>query len=284
MAQATHKQPLILVSQDYDPDIWRSLDEEESEFQSWFAVAQDIWGRGCYLPGQAEAVREGASGLTIGKAMTVAAVGCTVGGLGPVAIENAIRIEVFESDAVLLKDAQAEPDPAGKLLRLTGWDPKKPELPAARYDGLMALRAVSASPDPVIATKALAAAVKPGGRIFIDELYASDPSAAALVAQGIAGPTSKIALHDQRAVLETLEGEKLEPRATSVVNEQMMAVIRAGLSQAVAVAQSLRAIPQPFRRQRMSAFADELQRAATLHQAIEKGLVTALRTIHYKPA
>lgn len=136
---AQRKQPLILVSEDYDPDIWRSLEEEESEFQSWVAVAQDIWGRGCFLPGQAAAVREGAAGLTLNKTMIIGAVGSAVGGLGQIATD------------------------------------------------------------------------------------------------------------------------------------------------AVQIAQRLKAIPQPFRRQRMSAFADELQRAAVLHHAIEKGLVTAMRTLHYKP-
>jgi len=282
-AAAQRKQPLILVSEDYDPDIWRSLEEEETEFQSWLAVAQDIWGRGSFLPGQAAAAREGAAGLTINKTMIVGAVGCSVGGLGQVATDTGAYIEVFEADPSLLKHQLAEPGPSGKFLKPAAWDPEKPELRAGRYHALMALRALSVSPDPVAATKAIAAAVKPAGRLFMEELYAPDPSVAALVAQGIAGPTHKVMLHPHAVVTETLEAEKLEPRAKVVVNEQIMSAIRAGLAQAVEIAQRLKAIPQPFRRQRMSAFADELQRAAVLHHAIERGLVTALRTIHYKP-
>jgi hypothetical protein len=284
MSQAAQrKQPLILVSEDYDPDIWRSLEEEESEFQSWVAVAQDIWGRGCFLPGQAVAAREGAAGLTVNKTMIVGAVGSAVGGVGQIATEIGAYIEVFESDPSLLKHLLAEPGPSGKFLRPAGWNPEKPELRAGRYHALMAMRALSVSLDPVAATKALAAAVKPAGRLFIDELYAPDPSVAALIAQSIAGPTHKMTLHPQAAVMETLEADKLEPRAKVVVNDQLMSSIRAGLAQAVEIAQRLKAIPQPFRRQRMSAFADELQRAAVLHHAIEKGLVTAMRTLHYKP-
>lgn len=284
MSQAAQrKQPLILVSEDYDPDIWRSLDEEESEFESWVAVAQDIWGRDCFLPGQAMAASEGAAGLTINKTMTVGAVGSAVGGVGQIASETGAYIEVFESDPSLLKQLLAEPGPGGKFLRPAGWNPEKPELRAGRYHALMALRALSVSPDPVAATKAVAAAVKPAGRLFIDELYAADPSVAALIAQGIAGPTHKVTLHPQAAVMETLEAEKFEPRATVVVNDQVKSAIRVGLAQAAEIAQRLKAIPQPFRRQRMSAFADELQRAAVLHHALEKGLVTAMRTLHYKP-
>lgn len=284
MSQAAQrKQPLILVSEDYDPDIWRSLEEEESEFQSWVAVAQDIWGRGCFLPGQAAAVREGAAGLTLNKTMIIGAVGSAVGGLGQIATDAGAYIEVFECDPSLLKHTLAEPGPSGKFLRPAGWNPETPELRAGRYHALMALRALSACPDPVAATKAIAAAVKPAGRLFIDELYAADPSVAALVAQGITGPAHKMTLPTQAAVMETLEAVKLEPRAKVVVNDQLRSAIRTGLAQAVQIAQRLKAIPQPFRRQRMSAFADELQRAAVLYHAVEKGLVTALRTLHYKP-
>jgi len=284
MSQAAQRrQPLILVSEDYDPDVWRSLDEEESEFQSWVAVAQDIWGRGCFLPGQAAAAREGAAGLTVNKTMIVGAVGCGIGGVGQIAAETGAYIEVFEGDPSLLMHQLAEPGPGGKFLKPAAWTPEKSELRAGRYHALMALRALSMSPDPVAAIKSIAAAVKPAGRLFIDELYAPDPSVAALVAQGIAGPTHKIALHPQAVVTETLEAEKFEPRAKVVVNDQVKTAIRAGLAQAVEIAQRLKAIPQPFRRQRMSAFADELQRAAVLHHAIEKGLVTAMRTLHYKP-
>lgn len=284
MSQAAQrKQPLILVSEDHDPDIWRSLENEESEFQSWVAVAQDIWGRGCFLPGQAMAAHEGAAGLTLNKTMIVGAVGSAVGGVAQVAAEAGAFIEVFESDPSLLKHLMGEPGGAGKFLRPAEWNPQKPNLRAGRYHALMALRALSVSPDPVAATKALAAAVRPAGRLFIDELYAPDPSVAALVAQGIAGPTHKVVLHPQAVVMETLEAEKFEPRSKVRVNDQLMSTIRTGLAQAVELAQRLKAIPQPFRRQRMSAFADELQRAAVLHHAIEKGLVTAMRTLHYKP-
>jgi hypothetical protein len=282
-AAVQRKQQLILVSEDYDPDVWRSLDEEETEFESWAAVAQDIWGRGCFLPGQAAAAHEGAAGLTINKTMIVGAVGCAVGGVGRVAIETGTYIEVLEGDPNLLTHELSEPGPGSKFLKPEAWDPAKPALRAGRYHALMALRALSVSPDPVAALKAIAAAVKPAGRLFIDELYAPDPSVAALVAQSIAGPTHKLTLHAQAVVTEALETEKFEPRAKVVVNDQVKAAIRTGLAQAVEIAQRLKAIPQPFRRQRMSAFADELQRAAVLHHAIEKGLVTAMRTLHYKP-
>ena len=278
-AAAQRKQPLILVSEDHDPDVWRSLDEEESEFESWAAVAQDIWGRGCFLPGQAQAVREAADAIADDKAQTVAIVGCAVGGVEALA---GARIEVFECDLALLMHLQ-QSDGAAPIER-TEWNPAALELQADRYRNVVAQRALSLCANPAAAVATLVAAVKAGGRLVIDDLYAADPSVAALVAQGIAGPGHKLALHPATLVMEALKAQALELRANVVANDQLMVAIRAGLSQAVDIAHRLKVIPQPFRKQRMIAFADELQRAVVLHQALEKGLVTSMRTVHGKPA
>jgi hypothetical protein len=282
MSNAARKQPLILVSEDHDPDIWRSLDEEETSGQAWLAIAQDIWGRGNVLPDQAAAMREAAIGLSIDKTRTIGAVGRALGGVAALATQHNTYIELFECDEAFTAHLAAEPGAAGKFLRPAAWSPDKPALRADRYHGLIAARAFSASADPAATAAALAAAVKPGGRLFIDDLYAPDPSVAALVAQAIATPNAKLTLHSSTPLMETLEAAKFEPRAKVVVNDQLMRAIRAGLAQATTIATRLKAIPQPFRKQRLEAFADELQRVTVLHHALEKGLVTAMRTIHYK--
>ena len=282
MSKVRRKRPLILISEDYDPDAWRTLDEGETEFQSWAAVAQDIWGRGCFGPGQAKAAREGANGLTINKTQILGAVGCGVGGVAPIASGLGAYIEVFESDPALLAYEQQDPGASGKFLKLAAWAPQKPELRADRYHGLMAFRALSAAADPAPIAKALAAAVKPSGRLFSDEIYAPDPSVAALIAQAIAAPGQKFFFHAHDVAMEAFAAGNLEPRSKATANEELLNEIREGLARSQDMAQQLKAIPQPFRKQRMTAFADELQRAAVLHQALEKGLVTAVRTIHYK--
>jgi len=282
MSKVRRKRPLILISEDYDPDAWRTLDEGETEFQSWAAVAQDIWGRGCFGPGQANAAREGANGLTINKTQILGAAGCGVGGVASIASGLGAYIEVFECDQALLAYEQQDPGASGKFLKLAAWAPPKLELRAERYHGLMAFRALSAAPDPAPVAKALADAVKPAGRLYSDELYAPDPSVAALIAQAIAGPGQKFFFHAHDAAMEGFAAGNLESRSKSTANEQLLNDIREGLARSQDMAQQLKAIPQPYRKQRMTAFADELQRAAVLYQALEKGLVTAVRTIHYK--
>ena len=278
---AARKRPLILVSEDYDPEEWSRV-EGESEVQSWLAVAQDLWGVGCYAPGQREAARTGAGGLTITKKQIVGAIGGALGGFADVASANGgAYIDIFDCDAEVLDFKRKDPA-AGKLLKLAGWDPAKPEFTADRYHSLFAIRAMSRCTALEPFLKALAGAVKPGGQLFAEELHANDPSVAALIAQSIAGPGQKLTLHAAETAARTLQNEGLELRSTATVNEQLAAAIHAGLARGQEIAQLLKTVPQPFRRQRLRAFTDELQRAAVLYQALDRGLVTAIRTIHRK--
>lgn len=283
MSTAARRRPsTILVSENYDPAVWHTVEGEESPFDAWVAVAQDIWGRGCFAPGQASAARQAAIALTINKTMIVGAVGGVVGGVGQIANETGAHIEVFEADAAMVSHAKADTGPGSKLLRVAALDPAMGDIKADRYHALMGLRASALSADPAKVMDALAAAVRPGGRLFLDELHAADPSVAALIAQGIASPGRKPALHTPALVMDALKDKRLEPRARTVVSDELAADIRLGLSKAIEIAQRLKEIPKPFRKTRLSAFADELQRAAVLHHALEKGLVTAVRTLHYK--
>ena len=280
---AVRKRALILVSEDYDPEEWSRV-EGESEVQSWLAVAQDLWGVGCFAPGQREAARTGAGGLTITKKQIVGAVGGALGGLAEVASENGgAYIDVFDCDAAVLEFKRNDPA-ASKLLKLAGWDTAKPAFTGDRYHSLIAARAMSccASPEPLL--KALASAVKPGGQLFVEELHANDSSVAALVAQAISPPSQKLTLHPTDLAARTLQAEGLEVRSTATVSEQLAQIIHAGLARGQEIAQLLKSVPQPFRKQRLRAFTDELQRAAVLYQALDRGLVTAVQTIHRKPA
>ena len=279
MSNATRrKQPLVLVSEDYNPDVWQTHDGE-SETQSWLAVAQDLWGRGCFGPGQLDAMRQGAGGLTLDKKKIVGAAGCSLGGLGQAAGEYGAYIDVFESDGEVLAYCQSN---AGKLLKFAAWNPLVPNLKAERYHALIASRAFSLTEDVGFLAAHLSKGLKAGGNLFVDELYAADASVGQLIGQAIAGPGQKFYLHSQDEVLQAFKGTHAEMRSNASANESLMGVIRKGLTYGEELARLLKAIPQPVGRQRLMAFANELQRAAVLYQGLEKGLVTAGRHIFFK--
>ncbi len=280
---APRKQSLILVSEDYDPQAWSALEGGETEIQSWLAVAQDLWGAGCYGPGQAEAMRQGADGLAVTQEHIVGTIGGALGGVAEVAAGCGAVIDVFDCDAEVLAYKQQDAGAADNLLKLFPWNPEKPDFQADHYDGLIASRAISFASQVEPVVKALAKAIKPGGQLYVDELYAADPSVSALIAQATASPGQKLCIHPQDAVMQALKEAALELRSSAPANEPLMDAIHKGLTRGQEIAQLLKAVPQPFRKQRMVAFANELQRAAVLYQALEKGLVTATRSIHYKP-
>lgn len=281
---AAKKKPLILVSQDYDPKAWETLESGESEFESWAAVAQDLWGLGCYGPGQHDAMLQALNGVAIHKSKVVGVIGSTLGGIGIIAEENNAYIDVMDCNTELLQKPPQPPADAkgGKFLKSLGWDPNKIQMPAARYHGLVCAGAISLAPNLADAVQSLTAAVKPGGFLFIDEIFATDPSAAALIAQGIARATEKLHLRPQDEIVKALQGASLELRSNAASAEPVMDAIRKGLLGGKDIAQILTTIPAPFRKQRMMAFVGELQRAAVLFQALEKGLATAARLIFRK--
>lgn len=279
------KKPLILVSETHEPEAWGARDYGESEFESWLAVVQDLWGAGCFGPGQLDAMRQAANGLTMTKEKTIGAIGGAVGGLGTVAVELGAYIDVFDCDAAVLAFKRWDDGSAGagKLLKLSPWDPPIPALQAKRYHGLIVAGALSLATSTAPLIKAIAGAVKDGGQLFVDALYAKDLSVGALVAQSIASPGQTLTLHTQAAVMDGLKKEGLELRSSAPADAQLIETIHKGLTRGQEIAQLLKAVPPPYRKQRLLAFTNELQRAAVLYQALERGLVTAVRTIHAKP-
>jgi hypothetical protein len=278
------KRPLILVSEDYDPRAWGERDAGESEFESWAAVVQDLWGTGCFAPGQASNLARAANAVTIKHGHVVGAIGGALGPLAPVAAERAVAIDAFDCDRDMLAFKREQPQPSGRgKLVHQSWNPARPELKAGHYDSLIAARAFTfvARPDPLCQT--LAAAIKAGGLLFVDELYAADMLVAALVARTTALPDQKRYLHGYDAVTQGLADGGLELRSTATTTEQLLAEVKAGLARGEQLADFLTTIPEPFRRQRLTALRDELERAAGLSHALDRGLITAIRTLHRKP-
>jgi hypothetical protein len=279
---AARSEPLVLVSGDYNPSVWQSRSEPESAFDSWLAVAQDVWGRGCFRAGQKEAMQHCANSLPIDKSKVAGVIGRTLGGLGAIAAESGVHLDVVDCNKALLDFLEYDTGVGKKYLKQEAWYPAAPELRAGRYHGLIASGAFGASADAGRLAKVLAAGLKSRGQIVVDEIYAEDTAAAALIAQGVRGPSGAPTIHAFGAVAGALAAAGFEPKWKVAVTDRLIASIATGLTNAQEIAQRLKEIPQPFRKQRMTAYADELQRTAVLHQALQRGLVTAVRTKHGK--
>jgi hypothetical protein len=77
---------------------------------------------------------------------------------------------------------------------------------------------------------------------------------------------------------------ELELRSTNEANRLVKGDIRNGLVHAQQVAQELKKIPEPMRKQRLIALTQELQRAVILYDALDRGAIVATRFVLHKKA
>ena len=276
---ARPKKPLVLVSDDVEPPHWDA--KGEPELMSRLAVCQDVWGRNCFAPGQAFAMRQAAYALAVNKTQIYGAIGACLGGFGPMLQEFGVHVEVFESDQQLYEHNAASPNFLGKLIKFERWDEAKPILKPKRYHRLSAYGAFAATKNLESLAAELCAALRPGGVLYIDEIWSNDRSSAQALASATSIWPNERCFRSKGDVLGLLE-RGLELRSTLEANRLVKGDIRNGLMHAQTVAQKLKQIPEPTRKQRLIALTLELQRAVVLYDALERDAVVATRYIFQK--
>ena len=273
--------PLVMLSQEYDDDPWAAFEGPETPFQSWLAVRQDLWGLGCFEPNQPELIHECALALEMTPAQIVGAVGRDVGGLGDFAAKAGIYIEIHERHAALLAHHDAKF--AGTHLRLSAWNPEAPGFRSNRYHALLAANALSSVDDLSTTAGALCDSLKPGGLLFVSDIWAADDSVAALLPQG-SDKLCRDAIYDPLpSAMAALTGAGLQQRTQVDVSAVLRETIRLGLLRAQGIASKFNGIPVVVRKQRMLAFADELKRISLSHLALGDGMLKSTYSIFRKP-
>ena len=275
------RRPLILVTDDLEAMHWDATGE--SELFSRLAVCQDIWGRNCFAPGQVYSMKQAAIALAVNKTQIFASIGSSMGGLGPVSLSHGVHIEVFEANPILYEHNVSCPQFLGKLLKLERWKPGTPALKANRYHSLSMFGAFAAAQDVKIFASEVRASLKAGGYLYVDEIWANDKASAARVAVAASLWQDELCYRSKGEVIALLAHE-LELRSTNEANRLVKGDIREGLVKAQIVAQKLKLIPEPMRKQRLIALTQELQRAVVLYDALDRELVTATRYIFHKKA
>lgn len=275
------RKPLCLVTDEREPGIWEM--SEETDFMSRLAVCQDVWGRDVFSPGQAFALRQAANAIAINKTQIIGAIGIAMGGLGTTVQEFGAHIEVFEGDRELCEHNQATPSFLGKLIKLERWTPGSPVLKAKRYHRLITYGAFAAVDQVASFVKELSEALKPGGYLYVDEIWAEDAAEGRAIAREASLLAREMCYRRKAEVIGALSAT-LELRSTSEANRLVKRDIRDGLVGAQMIAQKLKLIPEPLRRQRLIALSNELQRAVVLYGALDRDVVVATRYMFHKKA
>jgi hypothetical protein len=277
---ARPRKPLVLVSDDVEPPHWDAAGEDE--IVSRLAACQDVWGRNCFTPGQNFAMRQAAYALAVNKTQIFGAIGSFMGGFGTLLQEFGAHVEVFEADAQMYEINAASPNYLGKLIKLERWTPGQPALKANRFHRLCLYNAFSAVTDVDVFATEVSAALKPGGFLYLDEIWANDRASAKVLASACSLWPGAQSYKAKGEVLGLL-GRELELRSTNEANRLVKADIRNGLVHAQSVAQKLKQIPEPSRKQRLIALTQELQRAIVMYDALERQAIVATRFIFQKP-
>jgi hypothetical protein len=277
---ARPKKPLVLVSDDVEPPHWDAAGEPE--LVSRLAACQDVWGRNCFTPGQSFAMRQAAYALAVNKTQIFGAIGTFMGGFGPLLQEFGTHVEVFEGDAQMYEINSASPNFLGKLIKLERWKPGHQTLKAKRYHRLCLYGAFSAVENVEAFAQEVAASLKPGGFLYIDEIWANDRSQAKVLASACSLWPGNFT-YKVKGEIVGLMSRELELRSANEANRLVKSDIRNGLVHAQSVAQKLKQIPEPSRKQRLIALTQELQRAVVMYDALERDAIVATRFIFQKP-
>ena len=159
--------------------------------------------------------------------------------------------------------------------------PGELRLKARRYYRLATFWAFAAAPDPAALVHEITAALKPGGYLYIDEIWANDAASARQLACASSLWQDNLCFRRKGEVLN-LFARELEFRSANEANRLVKSDIRDGLAHAQEVTQRLKQVPDDIRKHRLIALTKELQRVVVLFDALDRGAVTATRLVFHK--
>jgi|GEM_PF-1370194 len=265
---AVGKPKIVLLGQK-DPTKEVELTPDEGQFESWLAVAQDMWGYANLTPFD-----------SIFASRAIGTIVPTQGGnFGVLTYQLGYRLFTFSREGGIWIDAfEAEPTvskmekrPKDKV-KLATWQPGKKLLAGKRLTHLAML-----SPSRMAGTvKGLideaAPALKKDAQVFVADVMRG-PNAKA-------GCPYKYLPSDYKAWLDA-SGLKFYSEI-DITSDVRVALLR-GLHNSLNMVANIRKLREPWKGQRFKAFEKELESVVALHMAIERGEAVAMGFYYTKP-
>ena len=273
--KAVVKPKIILLGQK-DPAEQIELDPNESPFESWLAVAQDMWGEG-----NLTAVDRVFASAAIGAlAVTNKAI------FGVVCYHLGYRLFCYSREIDIWVDAyECEPAvstiqkrPKDKV-KLSLWNATKRPLGTSRFTKLAVLCPSKISGSSVASSRDYANSLKPGGNLFLADIFARDDKAKA-PSKTLLGDLKLQSLADYQ---NALSQAGLTLYNVVDLTEDTKGAIRKGLYNSIGMLKNIRALSEPWRGQRLAAYYRELEFLSRLYQDLESGDVAANGIFAMKP-
>jgi len=263
--------PKIVLLSQKDPTKDVELAPEEGPFESWLAVAQDMWGAGNLTPFDSVFASRAIGAM----APTQNAV------LGAVCYQFGRRLFTFCREANIWVDAwEGEPalsqieKRAKDKVRFAVWSPGKKQLGSSRLTHIAVLSPsrLAGAPDELVREAVLA--LKKGGSLFVADLVRTGADIA------LPGTPSLHTAEEYRAWIEA-EGVKFYSEH-ELTGDVRICLVR-GLHHSLNMLANVRRLREPWRGQRFKAFQQELESTVALYGAIERGEVAALGLLYTRP-
>lgn len=265
---AVGKPKIVLLAQK-DPKKEVELSPDEGPFESWLAVAQDMWGIGNLTPFDVAFASRAIGTIVPTQGGNFACVCYQLGHrMFTFSREAGIWIDTFEGESALSK---LEKHPKKDKIKLATWKAGTNQLGSNRLTHLAILSPSRLGAEPKTLASEAAKSLKKDGQLFLADV--------------MCGPKGKPA-SDRRLLDEwkqALTDAGLTFYSEHDFNSDIRANLLRGLHNSVNMAANVRHLQDPWKAQRFKAFDQELESVVTLHMAFERGLASAAGLYFKKP-
>lgn len=258
---AVGKPKIVLLGQK-DPNKEVELAPEEGPFESWLAVAQDMWGQSNLSPFDSIFASRAIGTIVPTQAGNFGVLTYQLGArLFTFSREGGIWIDAFEAEPALSK---MEKRPKDKV-KLAAWAPGKGLLAGKKLTH-MAILSPSKMPGTVEGMiKEAGPALKKDAQVFVADVMCA-PNA----------KPSAYFKHKPEEYKAWLEAAGMKFYSEIDITGDVRVALLRGLHNSLNMLANIRKLREPWKNQRIKAFEKELEAVVSLHMAIEKHLVVAM--------
>ena len=263
---AVGKPKIVLLSQK-DPNKAVDLSLDEGPFESWMAVAQDMWGIGNLTPFDSVFASRAIGTIVPTQGGNFACVCYQLGQrMFTFSREAGIWVDTFEREPTLSK---LEKRPKDKV-KLAVWKAGSNQLGSNRLTHLAVLSPSKIGGSPQALAQEAAKARKKDGQFFLADI--------------VCGPNGKPAGDRQRLEdwKKWLEAAGLKFYSEVDVTADLRSSLLRGLHNSINMVANVRHLQEPWKGQRFKAFEKELEQVVVLHTAFERGLASAVGLYYSK--
>jgi hypothetical protein len=262
--------PKIVLLSQKDPNKEVELAPEEGPFESWLAVAQDMWGVGNLTPLDSVFASRAIGAMPPSQSSAFGVVCYQLGHrLFTFSREGGIWIDAFEGEHAL---SRMEKRPKDKV-KFAKWTPGKKQLGNSRLTHLAMLSPSRLDGPHNELVNDAARAMKKDGSVFVADLMQKR--------EGVELPGLP-KMHSPDEYRSWLDAAGLKFYNEHDMTGDVRVALLCGLHHSLNMLANARKLRDPWRSQRLHAFQQELETTVALHLAMDRGDVAAIGLLYNK--